>query len=204
MNKNFISESILSDSYNYESYRKLCEDLVAADKTTGPNQSPALVEYSRLNIQRMNRVEKTVKLNEEMLAAIHTIQEEWIWLVMAEAWCGDVPANLPVIAKMAETSPNITLHILLRDENAVIMDQMLTNGGRSIPKLACLRASDLSLIGQWGPRPAPAQKMVMDYKANPTEDYSDFVKNVQLWYVKDKAMSIQAEFLDLIAEWSEK
>ncbi len=202
MNKNFISESILSDSYNYESYRKLCEDLVAADKTTGPNQSPALVEYSRLNIQRMNRVEKTVKLNEEMLAAIHTIQEEWIWLVMAEAWCGDVPANLPVIAKMAETSPNITLHILLRDENAVIMDQMLTNGGRSIPKLACLRASDLSLIGQWGPRPAPAQKMVMDYKANPIEPYMEMVKRVQLWYAKDRGKTIQEEFGSLIKEWN--
>ena len=59
-----------------------------------------------------------------------------------EGWCGDGSQILPYLAKMAHESNNIQLKILLRDENPEIMDQYLTNGSKSIPKLISVDSED--------------------------------------------------------------
>ena len=51
-------------------------------------------------------------------------------LAIAEAWCGDVYRQLPIIARIAEAA-GITLRIFLRDRNPDIMDQFLSNDGKS-------------------------------------------------------------------------
>lgn len=51
-------------------------------------------------------------------------------LAMAEAWCGDVVRELPTIARIAEAS-GMELRIFPRDENPDIMDEFLSNGGKS-------------------------------------------------------------------------
>ncbi len=192
-----ITQDTIKQAYTYASYKKLIDDLLLEGKTTGTNQSPSMIQYTQLNVQRMERVEKTVTLSDIMTQKLNQIKQDWIWLVLAEAWCGDVPANLPVIAKMAEVSEHLRLKIILRDEHLDIMDQFLTNGGRAIPKLVCLNATTLEVIESWGPRPAPAQKIVMDYKAKKDEPYMEMVKRVQLWYAKDRGKTIQEEFMQL-------
>jgi hypothetical protein len=51
-------------------------------------------------------------------------------LAIAEAWCGDVYRELPTVARIAESS-RIDLRIFLRDENPDIMDEFLSNNGKS-------------------------------------------------------------------------
>jgi Thioredoxin len=51
-------------------------------------------------------------------------------LAIAEAWCGDVFRELPTIARIAEAA-GMDLRIFLRDENPDIMDEFLSNGGKS-------------------------------------------------------------------------
>jgi Thioredoxin len=51
-------------------------------------------------------------------------------LAIAEAWCGDVYRELPTVARIAESS-GIDLRIFLRDENPDIMDEFLSNNGKS-------------------------------------------------------------------------
>ena len=51
-------------------------------------------------------------------------------LAIAEAWCGDVYRELPTVARIAEAT-GMSLRIFLRDENADIMDEFLSNGGKS-------------------------------------------------------------------------
>jgi Thioredoxin len=54
-------------------------------------------------------------------------------LVIAEAWCPDVFRGVPVFARIAEAS-DMTMKIVLRDENPDIMDEFLLNGkARAIP-----------------------------------------------------------------------
>jgi hypothetical protein len=51
-------------------------------------------------------------------------------LAIAEAWCGDVFRELPTIARIADAT-GMTLRIVLRDTNPDIMDEYLSNDGRS-------------------------------------------------------------------------
>ena len=51
-------------------------------------------------------------------------------LAIAEAWCGDVYRELPTAVRIAE-SAGMDLRIFLRDENPDIMDEFLSNNGKS-------------------------------------------------------------------------
>jgi hypothetical protein len=51
-------------------------------------------------------------------------------LALAEAWCGDVYRELPTVARIAEAA-GIDLHVFLRDQNPDIMDEFLSNNGKS-------------------------------------------------------------------------
>jgi hypothetical protein len=51
-------------------------------------------------------------------------------LALAEAWCSDVYRELPTVARIAEAT-GMNLRIFLRDENPDIMDEFLSNGGKS-------------------------------------------------------------------------
>lgn len=193
-----ITTEVINDSISYTEYLQLIDKLLAEGKTTGNNHSDAMIDYTRLNRQRMQRVAKSVTLTQETIQSVKQIEQAQTWLVLVEAWCGDVAINLPVIAMMAAQNPNINLRLILRDEHTGIMDQYLTNGARSIPKLICINAETLEVLGSWGPRPAQAQEMVMAHKANPAEPYSEFVKKLMLWYAQDKGQSIQKEFCTIV------
>ena len=95
---------------------------------------------------------------------------------------------------------DISSRFVLRDENLDLIDQHLTNGGRSIPVILVLDANSFEVIASWGPRPSAVQTMVMDYKklSEPKPAYSEFSKEVQLWYAKDKYKSIEREFSELV------
>ena len=180
----------------------MIEQRLAAGKTTGDNHSEAMLGYTQLNVQRMRRLDKIIQLNEALQQQIDTVAMPWTWVVLTEAWCGDAAQSLPVIAKMADASPLITLTLLLRDEHPEIMDAYLTNGSRSIPKLICL-TEDLQEVGTWGPRPVPAQRLMTDFKAqHPDEGYQALAKEMQLWYARDKTHAIQQEFTTLLATWN--
>jgi len=51
-------------------------------------------------------------------------------MAIAEAWCGDVYRELPTLARIAEAT-GADLRIFLRDENPDIMDEFLSNNGKS-------------------------------------------------------------------------
>jgi Thioredoxin len=79
-------------------------------------------------------------------------------LAIAEAWCGDVYRELPSIAKIAE-STGMELRVFLRDENPDIMDEFLSNEGKSraIPVFVFYSA-DLQYIAHFTERSAMAHR----------------------------------------------
>jgi hypothetical protein len=199
-----ITQKKLDTAYIYAEYRTMLDELLARNQTTGPKQTPELVQYTKLNIQRMHRWDKTAILNEHLAEKLKGVQDKWVWLILTEGWCGDAAQNIPVIVKMAAVNENISVKLLLRDENPEIMDRYLTNGARSIPKLICLQADTLIEVGTWGPRPAVLQAMVMEYKKNLQVPYSQFTETIHAWYAKDKAQHLQQEFEVLLVKWSQK
>ncbi|WP_334057114.1 thioredoxin family protein [Polaribacter sp. P097] len=194
--KEIITKS-LENTYTYLEYKNLVKHLLAEGKSTGPNQSEALTNYSLLNDKRMKRLDKTIKLTENTQLEIAKVTAPQTWLVITEGWCGDAAQNLPVIAKMASLNSNIELKLVLRDENLELMDLFLTNGGRSIPKLIILD-NDLNVLNTWGPRPSIATKMVADYKEEHGVLDANFKQDLQVWYNKDKGKSTQNDFVEMI------
>jgi hypothetical protein len=51
-------------------------------------------------------------------------------VAIAEAWCGDVYRELPTVARIANAT-GLSLRVFLRDENPDIMDEFLSNDGKS-------------------------------------------------------------------------
>ena len=197
-----ITEAVLHSAMNYDQYMTLLTDLLAEGKTTGDKQSEAMVGYGKMNVQRMKRLNKTIQLLPELEDVVQGLTRKMTFLVITEGWCGDAAQNVPVLNKLTEHNNQIDVKLILRDENLEIMDGYLTNGGRSIPKLIALDSSTLEVIGTWGPRPETAQVMVSEFKKIETGDYSEFVKEVQLWYAKDKTNSMQQELITLLKAWN--
>lgn len=194
--KDIIKKS-LQKTYTYQAYKDLVKTLLLEGKSTGPNQSEDLTNYSLLNDKRMKRLDKTIKIIDDTKQFLKTIKTPQTWVVLTEGWCGDAAQNLPVIHKMAEVNSNINLQLVLRDENLELMDLFLTNGGRSIPKLIALD-EELNILYTWGPRPQTATNMVLDYKTKHGYLDAQFKQDLQVWYNKDKGESIQNDFKELI------
>jgi hypothetical protein len=77
---------------------------------------------------------KTVPLSDEDMAffrkvAAHPRGPAKI-LALAEAWCGDVYRELPTVARIAEAT-GMELRVFLRDQNLDIMEEFLSNNGKS-------------------------------------------------------------------------
>ena len=200
--KEIIANS-LQKTISYTDYRALVRNLLAEGKATGPEQSEDLTNYSRLNDRRMKRLDKTIKISEEVMLAFQKIKQPQTWLVLTEGWCGDAAQNIPVLNKIAEATEQIDLKIVLRDEHLPLMDLFLTNGGRSIPKLIALD-KDNNVIDSWGPRPTTATKMAVDYKEKNGALDLVFKEDLQVWYNKDKGKSVQEDFVNLILKFSEQ
>jgi hypothetical protein len=172
----------------------MIDELMAVGKTTGEDHSEAMIEYTKMNLVRMNRWDKTTKLNDTIVELLKGAPKQK-WLVISEAWCGDAAQNLPVLSKMAELSDNIKLEIILRDENLDIMDAYLTNGGRSVPKLIAIDDNN-EVIFTWGPRPIVFQEKVLQLKSEGKE----YAEEVHKMYAKDRAATLQAEFVERLQQ----
>ncbi|MEZ5056666.1 MAG: thioredoxin family protein [Saprospiraceae bacterium] len=198
-----IAKETLDKAISYETFRALNAKMVLEGFTSGPNQSPIMLQYTEINDFRMKRLDRTTVLNEEIQSLLSTIQSPLIFLSITEAWCGDGAQILPVIDKIASSSQHIEHNVIFRDEHPEVIDAFLTNGARSIPIVIVLDATTFEVLGHWGPRPETAQAMVMDAKlAAENADSEELKKKIKLdsqsalqsWYARDKTKSIQLEF----------
>lgn len=85
-------------------------------------------------------------------------------LVLAEDWCGDVIANLPVLGRLAAESGNLDIRVFLRDQNPDIMDQYLLHGEhRAIPVFVFFDQS-FREIGHWIERPVRVSELIVEMR----------------------------------------
>ena len=194
-----IAEALLN-GHSYTKYRKVVSDLLLQGKSTGEHQSEELTHYSELNEARMNRLDKKMVITPENIQRLLALKKQYVWLVISEGWCGDAAQLLPIFNKMAVLTPQLELKIVLRDANLQLMDQFLTNGGRSIPKLIILDKVTKSVCANWGPRPAGATKVITSYLQQYGAIDETLKKELQLWYLHDKGIAAQDEIMNLMLE----
>lgn len=160
------------------------------------NSDSEYQDYMKLNLQRTSRIDKTYFVSDELQNAIKNIETPQLWFVITEPWCGDSAQTLPYITKMTKCNDKITMRILLRDQNLDIIDQYLTNGTRSIPKLVVFDEHQNELF-TWGPRPQAAVEVIQQAKAEGLEKEKMYEK-LHLWYGRNRGKEIEKEFLEIL------
>jgi thioredoxin-like negative regulator of GroEL len=193
-----INSSVLEQAMNYDAYMALTEQLVKEGKTSGPNQSEAYVYYTKLNLQRMKRLNKTIEVPTALTALLQQKAAAWTWVIITEPWCGDAAQCVPVLEKIAQTHSKIKTSYLLRDEHPKVMDAYLTNGGRAIPKLICLD-QDGKEVFTWGPRPAVIQEVMNRLKAEGITEIATIVEEIQKAYNADHQAGVYEEMEAILA-----
>lgn len=197
-----FTPELLAQTITYPSYYTLSEKMVAEGRTTGPDQSQEMLDYSKLNFQRMKRLTANpAALLPEVIAAVEALPVKLLWVVFTEPWCGDAAQSLPILAHIAaESGGRIELQILFRDEHPDAMAHYLTNGGKAIPKVVCLRADTHEELFTWGPRPANSQAIMDDYKANPAgRSKEEIITVLHKWYADNKTVDVQREIAARLA-----
>jgi thioredoxin family protein len=131
------------------------------------------------NREQLEQNEKDVQLTEADAHAFRSLPQRLNVLALAEDWCGDVIANLPIIARIAAASGGkLNLRILLRDQQPgeQVMDEHLKHGQyKSIPTVIFLD-EEFNEVGVWVERPQSVtelreQKRLALYQAHP--DWGD-------------------------------
>lgn len=187
-------EKYIEKGLTFDEYYDQMDAFVNEGKASGESQTDDLIEYTRVNQRRMKKWRKIYKTSSDWLEAVKKLDRKEDWILLTESWCGDAAQNISQINNMAEVSDKIDLKILYRDENLELMDQFLTNGGRSIPKLIRLDAETKEVIGSWGPRVKTAQNIVIEGKKKGT----NYGEELHAWYAKNKSVDLEIEFIELI------
>lgn len=181
---------------NFEQYLNYFKEILDAAEPAAPYDDEEYYQYTKLNWSRTNRWIKKGQLTEEARQAIASINQAQEWVVITEPWCGDAAQCLPFIHLLAEANPKIKLRIELRDQEPFSIEQYLTNGSKSIPKLV-IRDDKGQDLAVWGPRPAPAQALFEKLKAEEA-DFELQKEELQKWYNADAGQAMQQEIIELL------
>jgi hypothetical protein len=198
--KKFFNEIEPKKIFTYEEYTEFAVQKVETTNIDELSENELIYfNYSKINLQRVNRIQKTFKPNAELLELFGQINCKQTWLVITEDWCGDSAQNLPYIYSYIKDNPNIEMLIILRDTNLEAIDNYLTEGNpRSIPKIIVFDQDGEQLF-IWGPRPKFAQDLVQQLKA---EGYSkeEFNKELHLWYGRNRGDQLSREFIAILRD----
>jgi hypothetical protein len=114
------------------------------------------------NREQVEQNEKDLELKSDDVEALRGLPQPVNVMALAEDWCGDVVANLPVLGKLAEASGgklNVRIHLRDQEPGSQIMDQYLNKGQfKSIPTLIFLDG-DFNELGVWVERPDSVTKL---------------------------------------------
>lgn len=134
---------------------------------------------------------------DDLVQRARSLPGSWHLLVLLEDWCGDAVNTIPVIARLAEYTPGITLRVLKRDEHPELMEEHLTAGKRAIPVVMVLD-TQFREAGWWGPRPNELQAWTTTRGV--TLSRPDRYREIRRWYAVDRGRKTIEEILLLICE----
>lgn len=153
------------------------------------------IQRAGTNRELWEAVYRTARVDIDTVARAAMLGGSFRLLVLSEDWCGDAVNSVPIVARLADLSPNLELRVLARDEHLDVMDAHLTSGTRSIPVVIVLGEHGEEL-GWWGPRPAELQRWVLgDGQALPKEER---YKEARRWYARDRGRTVLHEVLELL------
>lgn len=184
--------------WDFEDYLQQMQKLVEATPSSSEESvSDPKLAYLSLNYRRCVRLKKQFQPSSEIVNVVKQLRKPILLLVLSEMWCGDSAQLVPCLFRITELSPYLTMKILSRDENPDIMDQFLTDGKRSIPKVIGLSEKG-EVLFTWGPRPAPAQELFQTAREKGLSK-EEVSRQLHTWYAQDKCQSLEKEWIQILS-----
>ena len=120
---------------NYTEYKRLFDEILDNSQRNPPYDDEIYLNYTKLNRSRVRRWEKQLVLDENLILLLKEISSPQYWLIITEPWCGDAAHIVPFLIQMTELTDYISYDIQLRDSEPFLIENYLTKGSKSIPKL---------------------------------------------------------------------
>ncbi|GEM_PF-1389464 len=141
----------------------------------------SLPEY----VEKMDHFQKEMKQRLEEIRItssefnkLREITKKRRMLIFTESWCGDSLMNLPILAKIAEASPMVSIKYYYKSKFPELARFFEEKDLGSIP-LCWVTDEKLNLIGYWIERPKSADRLILDWKqGNP--EFLKIIKNSAL------------------------
>lgn len=153
------------------------------DRFLGAPEFETMLAAAEQNAELWAAVWRRATVPDEFVRRVAALGGAWHLLVLSEDWCGDAVNTVPVVARLAELTPNADLRVLARDENPDLMDSHLTGTSRSIPVVIALDEEFVER-GWWGPRPAALQEWVLG--PGRAMEKSARYREIRSWYARDR------------------
>jgi thioredoxin family protein len=114
------------------------------------------------NREQVEQNEKDLDLKADDVQAFRDLPQALNVVALAEDWCGDVVANLPILGRVAAESNgklNVRIHLRDQEPGSQIMDEHLKDGKyKSIPTFVFLDGG-FNELGTWIERPDSVTKL---------------------------------------------
>lgn len=185
---------------DFITYQQIFQDILNNPAPVFPYDNPDYLNYTKLNWSRQHRWLKSGILNETLASLIESINKPQFWTIITEPWCGDASHSIPFIHRLSELNPLIKVDYQLRDAEPFLINQYLTNGAKSIPKLIIADANHNELA-VWGPRPVGCQALY-DQLLKDHVPMEEKKIALQQWYNADKGVSLQLELMAIFSRLS--
>ena len=147
------------------------------------------------NAELWNAVWRHSRVDDEYVRRVMALPGDWHLLVLSEDWCGDAVNTVPVLARLAERTPNVDLRVLGREANPDLMDSHLTGSSRSIPVVIALDET-FRERGWWGPRPTVLQHWVSGQ--GQLLEKSARYREARTWYARDRGRTTLEEVVSMM------
>ncbi|PRD51321.1 thioredoxin family protein [Sphingobacterium gobiense] len=177
----------------FQEYLDYFEQILTSPEDYDPYGDAAYLNYTKLNWSRMNRWLKRFEPNQAIKSLIASMTEPQHWIVITEPWCGDAAHSVTQLYMMVKNNPNIDFEIQLRDTEPFLIEDYLTDGSKSIPKLIIRNDVGHDKV-IWGPRPQPLQYLYLQMKEE-GKPFEEIKEVMQKWYNEDSGEELQKELL---------
>lgn len=179
---------------DYIEYKQLFEKILNDPRPAPPYDNEMYLDYTKLNRSRMKRWDKQLTLDEHLVSCLKKISSPQHWVIITEPWCGDAAHIVPFLIRMTAQNERITYELQLRDSEPFLIQNYLTAGAKSIPKLIVRDESGKDIF-TWGPRPEGAQELMEKMKTD-NADFETIKMLLQNWYNADKGRSVCREITE--------
>lgn len=142
-----LTREIYQSGVSWRSYLSEMND----HRTTSTN----LYERSKISDDNVERFSRSVENHGGRLSIS----------AVTENWCGDSAVTLPIVARLAESVPNVEFRVFVASRYPELRSAYETDGYQSIPVLSLFDAQWKEL-GRWMERPKSANERVLAWVAD--------------------------------------